>query len=400
MYRIAYLTSKNPFDKKESSGVYYYQSAELKKYSLKLIYLGPVNSRLISFIRKVLNFLQRFLGKKYNHSHSVIISRLYGRIFSEKLKGSDFDFIFADKSSCEIAFLKTNIPVIYSTDATFTLLNNYYPEYSNLFRFSEKESNLIEQKAINIASIIICASRWAARSVVDHYGVAEENVHVIPRGANIDKAPDKNIVLSKKKTDVCRLVFVGKDCNRKGFEIAYRTMDYIRSKNIPVKLISVGCLPSAGFIDEDVEIISFIDKNTKEGMEQFDSIMLNSDFYLLPTRAECMGIAFCEAAAYGLPVITTDTGGVTEVVKNGVNGHALDYKADHTEYGEKIISIYNYDKEYYRLIRSSRNYFEKRLNWEAWGISVKEIIDKSSYPSIATGSEAEKYIAAEQIPVI
>lgn len=397
MYRIAYLTSKDPADKRESSGVYYYQSAELKKYSTKFIYLGPVNSLLISLIRKFFNFLRKFLNKKYNHTHSIIISKLYGRIYSKMLKGSEFDFIFADKSSCEIAFLKTDIPVIYSTDATFAQLNNYYPEYSNLFRFSEKESNLIEQKAINLASMVICASGWAANSVVNDYSFPAERVHVIPRGANIDKAPDRNIVLNKLKTEVCRLVFVGKDYKRKGFDIAYRTMDYIRSKNVPVKLVAVGCSPPAEFIDEDVEIVKFIDKNSKEGMEQFDSIMFSSDFYLLPTRAECMGIAFCEAAAYGLPVITTDTGGVTEVVKDGINGYALDYDADHAEYGERILSIYQSDEEYYSLISSSRNYFEKRLNWSVWGKSLKKILDESAFTvnepeSLPGGNTAGKQI--------
>lgn len=32
---------------------------------------------------------------------------------------------------------------------------------------------------------------------------------------------------------------------------------------------------------------------------------------LLPTRAECAGIVFNEASAYGVPILLTDTGGVS-----------------------------------------------------------------------------------------
>lgn len=374
MYKIAYLTSNDPSDKMASSGVYYYQSAVLKKYFTEIVYLGPVNSLLIRILKKVFNFLQRFSKKRYNHGHSLIISRIYGKIFSRKLKEGKFDFIFADKSSSEIAFLKTNIPVIYSTDATFIDLYNYYPGYSNLFEFSARESNLIEQNAINNSSIVICASKWAARSVTEHYQFPAKNVHIIPRGANIDVVPDLQLILNKKKTNVCRLLFMGKDYKRKGFDLAYKTMEFIRSKGVPVKLFAVGFTPPPEYIDKDLEIIDYIDKNTIEGMARFNSLLLNTDFFLMPTRAECMGIAFCESAAYGLPVITTDTGGVTEVVKEGINGFALPYNSDHSEYGDKIISIFNSEKDYYNIIKTSREYYEEKLNWGVWGEEIKKIL--------------------------
>jgi glycosyltransferase involved in cell wall biosynthesis len=374
-YRIAYLTSKDPNDKRVSSGVYYYQSAVLKKYCGDVYFLGPVNNIFITLIRKGLNFLQRFMKKDYNHSHSRIISKIYGIIFSRKLKNQQFDFIFADKSSCEIAYLRTSIPVIYSTDATFNLLYGYYPKYSNLMELSVKEGNLIEQKAIDNSSLVICASRWAANSVVSDYNFKPGYVHVLPRGANIDQAPDKEMIANRKKTDVCRLLFMGADCYRKGYDIAYKTMDYIRSRNIKVKLTVTGCNPADEFIDKDVEIIKYIDKNTESGRQLFNKIMFGSDFYLLPTRAECMGIAFCEAAAYGLPVITRNTGGVTEVVKDGINGYALDFDAGHVEYGEKIINLFTSDRLYYQMIKSSRDYFEQKLNWNTWGLDIRRILD-------------------------
>jgi glycosyltransferase involved in cell wall biosynthesis len=374
-YRIAYLTSFDPRDKSKSSGVYFYQSRALAQHVGTVQFLGPVNSVSITVIRKVINLLRRFLTKKYNNSHSIILSKIFGRIFTQKLKKGSYDLVFADKTSTEIAHLETNLPIIYSTDATFKQMVDYYPNYTNLSNMFLREGLLIEKNAITKAELVICASSWAASSVVNDFGYDSKNTHVLPRGANLDRIPDVEKIINKKKGNVCRLVFVGKEWERKGYDIAFKTMVYIRSKGIPVKLTAVGFTPPSKYLDNDVEVLDYINKNTEEGIKLFDEVMFNSDFYILPTRAECMGIAFCEAAAYGLPVITRNTGGVSEVVKDGISGFALPYDAEPGEYGEQIISIFNSDEQYYKLIRSSREYFEERLNWDVWAIQLKKILD-------------------------
>lgn len=382
-YKIAYLTSKNPHDKRVSSGVYYYQSKALEKFCGEVHYLGPVNNYPVKFIRKLIHFLNRFSKRKIIASHNTIISRIYGIIFSRKLKNQQFDFVFADKTSSEIAYLNTKLPVIYSTDATFALLHNYYTGFSNLNRFSAKSGNTIEKRAILNSEMIFCTSEWAASSVKNNYNFSPEKLFVLPRGANIDKIPPAAILEKKRKSETCRLLYMGHDWYRKGYDIAYKTMNYIRTRGIPVKLVAIGCSPPPDLIDNDVEVVNYINKNSEEGRKLFEKLMLDADFYLLPTRAECLGIAFCEASAYGLPVITTDTGGVTQVVKNGINGYALERNSDHTEYGDRIISIYKSDAEYYKLVKSSRKYFDENLSWDLWGKKIKTILD-NSLPDLIT----------------
>jgi len=376
-YRIAYLTSDDPTDRNKSSGVYYYQSKALEKHCGTVHYLGPVDNLLINIIRKFINGLNRILTYKINPFHSKTISLIYGGIFERRLKKlQGIDFIFAEKASCEIAYLKTSIPIIYSTDATFRSLLNYYPGYSHLSQHSISRGNLIEQRAINNSTHIICASGWAAKSVNQDYGFPHGNIDIIPRGANIDRVLERDLVTARRKSDTCRLLFMGKEWERKGYEAAYQTMDYIRAAGLAVKLKVVGFTPPPSLIDKDVEVISYIDKNTSEGMELFTRIMTETDFFLLPTWAECMGIAFCEASSYGLISITRDTGGVSEIVKNGINGFVLPYDSTPKDFGDKIIKVYNDNDLYYSMIVSSREYFEERLNWEVWGKEMKKVFDK------------------------
>ncbi len=49
--------------------------------------------------------------------------------------------------------------------------------------------------------------------------------------------------------------------------------------------------------------------------------------------------------------------------------------AGHIEFGEKILSIFSSEERYCNLCRSSREYFEEKLNWDVWAGRVKTIID-------------------------
>ena len=72
---------------------------------------------------------------------------------------------------------------------------------------------------------------------------------------------------------------------------------------------------------------------------QFLNILFNTHLLFVPTRADCTPIVFCEANAFGIPVITTDTGGVSSIIKNGENGFAFPLDATPDEYANTIQSL-------------------------------------------------------------
>ncbi|MCI0596883.1 MAG: glycosyltransferase family 4 protein, partial [candidate division Zixibacteria bacterium] len=117
-----------------------------------------------------------------------------------------------------------------------------------------------------------------------------------------------------------------------------------------------------------------LDKNDPRQNERLTRLFLESDFLLLPTRYECYGVVFCEAAAFGLPVIAADTGGVSGVVREGENGHLLPYEVGGADYARLIAEIYRDDDRYYELVRKSRKLFEERLNWDVWAQTVKRLL--------------------------
>jgi glycosyltransferase involved in cell wall biosynthesis len=95
-------------------------------------------------------------------------------------------------------------------------------------------------------------------------------------------------------------------------------------------------------------------------------------------------MVFCEAAAFGLPVIATNTGGSGETVKEGVSGHLLSPEARGDQYAKLIKEIYSDKVRYDTLVHSARNRFEKYLNWDVWAKKLGEQLHayKASHPDI------------------
>lgn len=371
--KIAFLTSGDATQKKLWSGTPYYMARALEKQVGAVFPLGPVDLRR-RFLGKVLNGVARLFGKQYDYTHSIFMAKGYARAFERRLHGQNPDLIFAPAASTEIAFFETKTPIVYTSDATLARMVDYYPGFTRLLLRSIHEGNLIEQKTMTNAALLVYPTAWAARSAVEDYGVDPQKVHIVPFGANLDALPAREKILARKKSGRCRLLFLGVNWERKGGPLAFETLLQLEKMGLPAELTVCGCIPPARFSHKAMTVIPFLDKNDSAQSKHLAHLFLESDFLLLPTRYECYGVVFCEAAAFGLPVISTDTGGVSGVVREGENGHLLPYEATGADYARLIAEIYRDDKRYYELVRQARQAFEERLNWDIWAQTVKRLL--------------------------
>jgi glycosyltransferase involved in cell wall biosynthesis len=373
--KIAFLTALTLQDKRSSWRITNgYMSQALEKYCGDITFIDPTDIKEL-VIGKIVNKASRLLFKKgYMYYHSFYIARRYANILSKKLADQSFDFIFGPSCATEVAFLETDIPIVLTEDANVALLLDYYAQFSHLLKRSHYEANTLEGMGLKRASLALYPSEWGSRSARENYHIEPHRVHTVAYGANVNTIPPIEVVQNRKRSDQCSLFFIGTDWERKGGEIAFETLLKLEELGVQATLIICGCVPPSQFNHERMKVIPFLNKKIESDRREMERLFETSDFLFLPTRGEAYGMVFCEASSFGLPSITTNTGGVSGAVREGVNGFMLPLEARGAEYAELIARVYRDDKLYANLITSSRSEFEQRLNWDVWGISVNKLV--------------------------
>jgi glycosyltransferase involved in cell wall biosynthesis len=374
--KIGFASRLNPLDKRSWSGTTYYTHQQIKKnYEVEVFnYKWAWRLREWLTMQKSLN--RRFLKKQTAVEFLGSYAKYFSKQLEKDLKKRPVDVLFVSASSQLIAYLETDTPIIYMTDATFQQLQGYYPYFSNLASYNIRQGIELDKKAFQKAAHCMLASDWNKNSAVNDYGIDTNNISVIPCGANLDAIPSvANLNLTA--SGQCRLLFLGVEWERKGGDIALETFRLLKQKSINAHLHIIGCTPPHDLSGETgITVIPFLDKSDPGQFQQLQNIFFQTDFLLLPTRAECAGVVFSESSAYGIPSITTNTGGVSTYVKDGINGCTLPFDAGAHEYAEKIEQLVLDQQAMKDLKLSSRKYYEEKLNWDLWGLQFQQIAER------------------------
>ena len=106
----------------------------------------------------------------------------------------------------------------------------------------------------------------------------------------------------------------------KRVEDVLRTFDIVRKK-IPARLILIGDGPERSNIEKLCRELDTCSQITSLGkVSEPGSFLSIADLFLLPSETESFGLAALEAMAAGVPVISTNTGGLPEINKQGFSG--------------------------------------------------------------------------------
>jgi glycosyltransferase involved in cell wall biosynthesis len=170
-----------------------------------------------------------------------------------------------------------------------------------------------ERAALAGARKVVVTSEATARIVVSDYGVGTDRVAVVRPGSD-RVAPAVN-----KDIDIVSLLAVGAVVPRKGYDLLIAALAQLR--HLPWRLTIVGDLT------RDIQTAASIKANVARfGLEQrviltgavsterLAKLYAGADVFVLASRFEGYGMAFAEAIAYGLPVVGTEVGAITETV--------------------------------------------------------------------------------------
>ncbi len=376
---IAFVSTYNARNVSNWSGLGYYISKALEDNGNNLKFIGELTGHVTigNFLKKV--YFTKIRNKKFALERTVTMAQGYATQVSARLSNEKYDCIFSP-GSLPLAYLKTDLPKVIFTDATFACMLNYYEPAGLWSSDMIRQGHEIEKHALDTCALAIYSSEWAAQSAVDYYGTDPSKVKVVPFGANLDKEYSESEVrefIFKKDNKTLKILFNGVDFLRKGGDLVVLAAKELQKRGIKVELHFVGLhtLP----VDDTHDFIinhGYLKKAIPEQRNLLEQLYETCHFLFLPSKAEAFGCVFCEASSFGMPSISRKTGGVPTAIRNGINGFALDPLATVDNYVDLISSYFVDKQKYVDLSLSSFQEYKTRLNWKVAGESLTKLIEQ------------------------
>ncbi len=128
---------------------------------------------------------------------------------------------------------------------------------------------------------------------------------------------------------------------------------------VPSKLLFVGDGPERTYIESLCrESPSHADIRFLGRQEQVEDILAISDLFILPSEYESFGLVALEAMAAGVPVISTNSGGLPEVNEDGVTGFLSDV-GNVEEMSSKIIKLFSNEEDFLQMKKNALEHARK-----------------------------------------
>jgi len=195
-------------------------------------------------------------------------------------------------------------------------------------------SSWIERDAYQSADAIIAVSDGMRRDVLRAYPAVDEGrVHTIRNGVDLERWRPRHDpgLLAARGIDPERptVVFVGRITRQKGLPYLLRAARLLPPE---VQLVLCAGAPDTPEIAEEVRAAVATLREERTGVvwieehlpvEQLSAILTAATAFVCPSVYEPLGIVNLEAMACEVPVVGTATGGIPEVVDDGVTGRLV-----------------------------------------------------------------------------
>ncbi|PZX93185.1 N-acetyl-alpha-D-glucosaminyl L-malate synthase BshA [Flavobacterium aquariorum] len=209
-----------------------------------------------------------------------------------------------------------DIPMVTTLHGTDITLVGNHPFYKPAVTFS-----------INKSDYVTSVSQSLKDDTLKLFKIKNE-IQVIPNFIELDKnkydptIPCQRSVMANPDERIITHI--------SNFRKVKRIPDIIKifykiQKEIPAKLMMVGDGPEKEKAEKMCRKFGIQDKVIFFGnSNEIDRILCLTDLFLLPSETESFGLAALEAMACGVPVISSNSGGLPEVNIDGVSGYLSD----------------------------------------------------------------------------
>lgn len=256
---------------------------------------------------------------EYQPYETELASKLVDVVKHEKLDILHVHYAIPHASAAYMAtqILKTqgiNVPFITTLHGTDITLVGKDPSFEPVITFCLNESDAVT-----------AVSESLKEDTYNHFGT-NRAIHVIPNFIVPQvESLEENPIRKKYACSGEKIL-----CHISNFRKVKRVEDVIRvfekvNKKVPSKLLLVGDGPERYSLERLCREMNLCDRVIFIGKVRDTRHVLEiADIFLLPSETESFGLAALEAMAVGVPVISSNTGGIPEVNTHGESGYLSD----------------------------------------------------------------------------
>lgn len=179
------------------------------------------------------------------------------------------------------------------------------------------------QYCLEMSDAVTSVSESLKKDTIQHFSIQRE-IEVIPNFINLEEYnTDTNYQLRRRYALDDEFVITHISNFRKVKRVEDVVMIFKKISDVlPSKLVLVGDGPERQRVEELCRTLCTCDRVILLGKMQATHLPLSmSDLFLLPSETESFGLAALEAMAAGVPVISSNTGGLPEVNEEGFSGY-------------------------------------------------------------------------------
>ncbi len=291
------------------------------------------------------------------------------------LRSASVDAVFGPCMSGPLAWLESDLPVVYASDATASLLVTTYDRDSARGRGWRDAVVQLESQALQRADRVALASERTAESAIRDHGADPAKIAVVPLGANVRPASEEpEIEPTPPHRGDLRLLLCAADPERKQLELCLDVVRGLRRRGTHATLHYIGPERAACRAPE-VEWAGALRLGHPRDNAVHRRLLRDCHLAILPSLAEMYGIAPIESAAYGRPAVVSDAGGLPTVVRDGETGRVVPLGTALDGWVAAVEDVCGCPDRYREFAAAARARYEAELNWDVWGTRVRGLLE-------------------------
>ena len=365
--KIAIISRSNLNDRVYWSGIIESIYSKLKSYKdLEIIKIDKLNNSYRKLFALKREYLKHTKKIKFDENYNEFISKNFAKQIEKKLsKFKNIDFLLAFDSSL-VAYLKVKIPIILWTDLLYSDYYDHYFKDCKISKETKKSIKKIEKKALINCHRVLLSSTWALNKGKSKYKDLFYKFRLHHFGPSLKSSFKKNqinkLILKRSKKKLS-LITLSVNWKRKGLDKVLKLNKLLNEKGLKTQVTIMG-VKSKKVKDKNVKIINFVNKNNILGERTISKNLIKSHFHILFSNSEAYGVSLVEANSRALPNISFKVGGISQIVKKGINGMLFEENVDLKFVANYILKIFKNFKKYQSLSKSSYEEYNKRFSYE------------------------------------